>query len=276
MTTKNTILLIVKQTPGIDYNSLLNKFSSSYSNINSARAALSRSLKDLTTFGFLGRKGNRYFLLDKGESEIFSELKNKLVIGLNDSLIQKNPVNDVDNIVQRLQIIIERSRQDKSLLKTSKTSIGFSISDLDDVNETLSKKIKHLNYISKVFGDQIESLKELDFNDSFSLAFSSTSSKFIASIFAGTGDEEFPVETQSAFFQKVFSGELGLKSKSNSFSVPKESLELFAASISKNSISAGNYIVTLFSSVFKAQFFGSRVIVSGPYSALSKWKKQLI
>ena len=52
MTTKNAILLIVKQNNGIDYNSLLNKFSSSYSNINSARAALSRSLKDLISFGF--------------------------------------------------------------------------------------------------------------------------------------------------------------------------------------------------------------------------------
>ena len=72
MTTKNAILMIVKQNSGIDYNSLLNKFASSYTNANSARAALSRSLKDLTAFGFLARKGNRFYLLEKGESEIYS------------------------------------------------------------------------------------------------------------------------------------------------------------------------------------------------------------
>ena len=80
MTTKNAILLIVKQNPGIDYNSLLTKFASSYSNANSARAALSRSLKDLTTFGLLRKTDNKYFLMEKGQGEIHSEIKNKLAL----------------------------------------------------------------------------------------------------------------------------------------------------------------------------------------------------
>src|SRR3989344_6568228 len=148
MTTKNAILLIVKQNPGIDYNSLLNKFASSYSNANSARAALSRSLKDLTVFAFLSRKENRYYLLDKGEGEIYSEIKNKLVIALNSVMKEKNPVKEIDQIVEKLQILIERGRQDRDLLKTSKSSLDFSISHLEDISGQLEKKVKHLEYLS--------------------------------------------------------------------------------------------------------------------------------
>ena len=38
------------QSPGIDYNSLLNKCSANYSNVNSVRAALSRALKDFSIY----------------------------------------------------------------------------------------------------------------------------------------------------------------------------------------------------------------------------------
>ncbi|MEM4363687.1 MAG: hypothetical protein QXS90_00245, partial [Candidatus Diapherotrites archaeon] len=83
MTTKSAILLIVKQNPGIDYNSMLGKFASSYSNLNSARAALSRSLKDLSALGMIEKKENKFYLLEKGQAEIYSAMKNKLVLNIN-------------------------------------------------------------------------------------------------------------------------------------------------------------------------------------------------
>src|SRR3989338_4288744 len=128
MTTKNAILLIVKQNHGIDYNSLLTKFASSYSNSNPARAALSRSLKDLTTFGLLRKTDNKYFLMEKGQGEIYSEIKNKLVLALNSVVRGKHPVDDIDSIVQKLQILIERGRQDRDLLKTARSSLDFPVS----------------------------------------------------------------------------------------------------------------------------------------------------
>ena len=274
MTTKNSILLIVKQNQGIDYNSLLNKFSSSYSNINSARAALSRSLKDLTTFGFLSKNNNKYFILEKGESEIFSELKNKLVISLNDSLKQKNPSDNIDSIAGKMQTMIERSKQDKALLKTSKSSLDFSVSDLEKVEENLQAKIRHIDYIAKVFREQINSLKELDFNDSFSRPLDNDSILLLRKIFSSPQDSEFAVECLSPETAEALSAELGVKCRGNSFSVPKELMEKLASilMLKGQALPAGD-AVKIFSSSLKAEFSNARITVSGPFSAVQEWKK---
>jgi len=274
MTTKNSILLIVKQNQGIDYNSLLNKFSSSYSNINSARAALSRSLKDLTTFGFIAKNNNRYFILEKGESEIFSELKNKLVISLNDSLKQKNPSDNIDSIAGKMQTMIERSKQDKALLKTSKSSLDFSVSDLEKVEENLQAKIRHIDYIAKVFREQINSLKELDFNDSFSRPLDNDSILLLRKIFSSPQDSEFAVECLSPETAEALSAELGVKCRGNSFSVPKELMEKLASilMLKGQALPAGD-AVKIFSSSLKAEFSNARITVSGPFSAVQEWKK---
>ena len=86
MTAKNSILLIINQSPGIDYNSLLNKIAPNYSNINSARAALSRATKDLIVFGFVVKQRNNFFATDKAGALINSEMKNKLLMRLNQTI----------------------------------------------------------------------------------------------------------------------------------------------------------------------------------------------
>ena len=269
MTTRNAILLIVKQNNGIDYNSLLNKFSNSYSNVNSSRAALSRSLKDLTTFGFLTRKDNHFFIMDKGELEIQSEIKNKLVIALNGSLKQKNPVNEIDSVVTRLQVLIQRSKEDKDLLKISKTSLDFSISDLKKVNEQIESKISHLKYLSKVFIEQINSLKNLDFNDSYSMQLDKNSSMRLISLFS---DGEITVECQNEKTLVVLAARCSTKLKNNAFQLSKNNLEeLFEYIEGAKQINLG--LITVYSSNIKAEFSKGQVNFSGPFSEVKKLKK---
>lgn len=273
MTTKNSILLIVKQNPGIDYNSLLNKFASSYSNLNSARAALSRSLKDLTVFGYLSKRGNNYFLLEKGEAEIYSELKNKLVISLNELLKQKNPHQDIDSIVEKLQIIIERSKEDKALLKTSKSSLDFNISDLEKVEASLNSQIRHLDYIAKVFREQVNSLKELDFNDSLARPLDNASAELLQKIFSQMQETEFVVECSDVQTAETLSSQLNSKHKEKAFNLHKDSVQKLGQAIIENPSAFAARHVTVFSSALKAEFRGSRIIVSGQFSSLGEWKK---
>lgn len=272
MTTKNAILLIVKQNNGIDYNSLLNKFATSYSNINSARAALSRSLKDLSIFGFIARKGNRYFILEKGESEIYSALKNKLVLGLNSSMAQKHPENEVDSIVSKLQVLIERSKDDRDLLKTSKSSIGFSITDLDNVGKKLEKKVTHLKYLSKVLSEQVNSLKEMDFNDSFARPLAKESVSLIVSIFSSFNEKEFVVECSNKDVLEKLENKFKVSARNNSFSIKKSSFKELAKFMEKNKDEFALNVVTVFSSSLKTQFYNQKIFLSGPYSETKKWK----
>src|SRR3989344_672569 len=273
MTTKNAILLIVKQNAGIDYNSLLTKFSSSYSNANSARAALSRSLKDLTTFGLLVKKENKYFLMEKGEGEIYSEIKNKLVLALNSLMNTKRTVDEIDSVVEKLQILIERSRQDRDLLKTSKSSLDFSISELQTVAGDLEKKTKHLEYISKVFSEQINSLKDMGFNDSFSREFSRDSLSKLASIFSSQPENEFMFESQNVVFLESLAEHASSKPKNNSLLVQKDSLKAVLEFVESGKPEFSIQPLNIFSSVLKAELLREKITLSGPYSEVSKWKE---
>ncbi len=272
MTTKNAILLIVKQNPGIDYNSLLTKFASSYSNSNSARAALSRSLKDLTTFSLLVKRDNKYFLMEKGEGEIYSEIKNKLVIGLNSLMNAKQPVDQIDSIVEKLQILIERGRQDRDLLKTSKSSLDFSVSELEKVALDLEKKTKHLEYIYKVFSEQVKSLKEMDFNDSFTREFNPEALSSLGTILSNLPDSEFMAECENVVLLEALSEKTASKPKSNSLSVPKVSIQQALAFIELVKNDLGVKPMNLFSSAIKVQFLKDMISISGPYNEISKWK----
>ena len=76
MTARNSILLIVKQQPGIEYNSLLNKIAGSYGSIESARAALSRSIRYLAALGLIARKKNKLFATGKGMAKRLARVLN--------------------------------------------------------------------------------------------------------------------------------------------------------------------------------------------------------
>lgn len=164
MTTKNSVLLIVKQFPGIEYNGVLNKISGNYGSVNSARAALSRALKDMNALGWIAKRDNHWFVTDKGQLILNSEMKNKLLFRLNQT-VHEEPLSEIDSIVEQLSILIERSKNDPDLLKAAKNAIRFSLSDLSSISEKVKARQSQLLYLSEVLEKQIKSLQELDFFD---------------------------------------------------------------------------------------------------------------
>ncbi|MCX6799440.1 MAG: hypothetical protein NTW59_05095, partial [Candidatus Diapherotrites archaeon] len=130
MTARNNMLLIIKQHPGIEYPALLNKIAATYGSLESARAALSRSIRYLSALGFVARKENRLFATSKGTASLGTEMRNKLILRLNETVGAQDSLQKIDSIVEMLHTLIERSKQDSDLLRSAKGSAGFYISDI--------------------------------------------------------------------------------------------------------------------------------------------------
>lgn len=165
MASKNSVLLIIKQSQGIKYHDLLAKILGDYSNINSARAALSRFVKDLEALGLVRRKNNQLFLTDKGILKIQIEMKNKLLLKLNE-LVREADYKNPGPLVQQLSVLVERSKQDADLLGVAKSSISFPVSRLEKMNEGIIKQSRHLSYLAKIISKHIKALRAMDFKDS--------------------------------------------------------------------------------------------------------------
>jgi len=271
MTARNAILLMVKQSQGITYNSLLGKTAQDFGSINSARASLSRTLKDAVSFGLLKKKDNSYFITDKGSSSITFEMKNKLLMKLNASLSSQKKINELDSIVEQLQTVIERSKNDSELLRDARTSATFYVSDLVDLNAIVNSRIRRLSYLSKTLSRQLKSLEELNFNDSFSLPKEKYSAKKISLFFSSFGLNEFFVECPQDALEKI-SAEFPVKSKKPSFSLKKEFLKSFLEFAFRLKVSGPDTIKIYFSSV-KARIFPDSVLVSAPFSEIKKLRK---
>ncbi len=268
MTAKNSILLMVKQSPGITYNSLLGKTASDFGSVNSARASLSRTLKDAVSFGLLKKKENSYFITDKGNATISSEMKNKLLMKLNTAVSQKK-LNEVDSIVEQLHTVIERSTIDSDLLKDARNSATFYISDLTELNSMVDSRIKHLSYLSKILSKQLGSLKELNFNDSFSLPREKKSIKKLSGFFSSFDSEEFFIECSEAFFEKL-SEKFSIKTKKPPFSMKKDSFQKFLEFVFSQNISQSVFI---YFSFIQIKISSYSVFVSGPFNEIEKLKQ---
>jgi len=194
----------MKQSPGIEYNELLNRIASDYSGLNSARAALSRTLKDMAALGFVQRQGTKLFVTDKGLLEINSEMKNKLLLKLNYAVNSKEPVSEIDSIVKMLHALIERSKADTDLLKAAKSSSGFYISDLIELKNKTDERTKLFKYLSSVLMNQISSLKDLNFNDFRKISLSDETIPMLLGIVEKQGTETVAVEcSNNSFFADV-------------------------------------------------------------------------
>ncbi|MDO8428079.1 MAG: hypothetical protein Q7S92_02590 [Candidatus Diapherotrites archaeon] len=166
MAAQNSILLIIKQSNGIKYNTLLSKISGNYSNINSARAALSRAIKYFNALGYIVKSADDSFsLTHKGLAKLGTEMRNKLLIRLHDLLSDKNSIENIDAIVEQFSTVIARSTEDIDLLKMAKNSSEFHISDLEKLSKELEKKAAHLTYLNGIIKHHIETLKKMDFRD---------------------------------------------------------------------------------------------------------------
>lgn len=166
MTSKTSILLIIQQNPGIDYQTLLSKIAPNYANLNSSRAALSRVLKDAVSFGMVSRMGHQLFLTDKGMAGLKVKMHDKLIIKLNQLMKVRSVATNPDPLVQNLSVLLERGKMDPRLLDNARASVGFSVNDLEKVFDGLQENIRHLQYVEKTLHGQIQSLREQNFPSS--------------------------------------------------------------------------------------------------------------
>jgi len=169
MTFNNSILLIIKQNEGIDYNDLFARIASRYKNQSSANSALSRALKNLISFGQVKNQENNYYITDKGVASISIEMKEKLVLKLNENM--KRPLNNLEETVQLLIVLSQRSSLDGDLLVNAKENASFTINDIRNIRKKITKEKAFLKKMDSLIKVQEEKLKELDFNDSFEINF---------------------------------------------------------------------------------------------------------
>ncbi len=163
MTSKTSILLIVSQNPGIDYQALLSKIAPNYANLNSARAALSRVLKDAVSFGMVAKQNHQLFLTDKGSASLKVKMHDKLVLKLNQLMNIRSVASNPDPLVQHLSVLLERGKSDPRLFDNARASVNFSVDDVLKVHEGVKQNIKHLEYLEKTLSNQLQSLRELNF-----------------------------------------------------------------------------------------------------------------
>ena len=274
MTTKNSILLIIKQNQGIEYNSLLNKLSSSYNSVNSARAALSRALKDLNALGMIQRKGNNIYMNNKGTAFLNTEMKNKLLIKISNTIKARNPIAEIDTIVQQLHTLIERSKEDSDLLKAAKRSADFYISDLTTINKNLEKRTKHFQYLQKVFGQQIELLEKMNFNDAKTFKWNKKIYAALKALPKKTEADSFIMECfNDKFFLQARTLE-GAKTKTNNIFFDSKKLPDVLELISKNTSFESNRVNVYFPLV-KVSINYPDISFIGPYSKIKEITKSI-
>jgi len=191
MTFNNSLLLLIKQNPGIDFKDLLAKIAPRYKTSASAKSALMRALKDMTSFGQIKREGTKIFITDKGLASMSIEMKDKLVLRLNEEM--KHPITSVDEIVRLLVVLSQRGAQDKDLLQNAKENASFTINDIEELRKHIRAHRKHLKQMSLLLQSQTEKLKELDFNDSRQFVFDES---FAAKISLFCAGEKIIVETK--------------------------------------------------------------------------------
>ena len=171
MTLSDSVLLQISQKK-TNYNDLLIKMLPNYSTQDSAKAALSRVLKNLLAFGEIAKDSENtdyYVLSDKGKHTVESKLKNKLFININNLLSKTNSLQYIDDIVRHLQLFINKSKTDPTLMKFGKTGSTFYIQDLESLKGNIENNVLHYTQILDLLSKQIDILKEQDFEDVYSI-----------------------------------------------------------------------------------------------------------
>ena len=270
MTTRNSILLILKQTPGIEFNALLTKISSNYGNINSARAALSRAVKDLNARGLVQKQGKKIFPTDKGLSLLGTEMKSKLILRLNELLKPRNALGNIDSIVPLLSTLIERSKEDRDLLKAARGNTAFYLADVQDLKNGLDERAKHLSYLSTVLVQHLDSLQQLNFTDSHELEWNADSKKAVSSILSQSVSTDILVEClNQEFLQKIKSQFSTAKVEGKSIFLSQEECIALLDQAAENTSLASNPI-NLYAGSLKVQVNYPSIFVTGPFKQLQK------
>lgn len=169
MTLMDSILLQINQKK-TSFNELLTRIIPNYSSTESARAALSRVIKNLVSFGYIQKTEDFFEITDKGKKIVEEKLQDKMlnnINSINDLLQKSQPAKSLqylDDIVRNLQIFLERSKEDQTLLKIGKTSATFFVSDLEDIKKNVETRLTNFE---QSLDRQVQSLKDLNFEDQF-------------------------------------------------------------------------------------------------------------
>jgi hypothetical protein len=259
MTFNNSVLVIIKQTPGIDYNDLLSKVSSRYATPASAKSALARALKDMTSFGLIKREGSKVFITSKGLSSINLEIKDKLVFRLNEEFKKRS--FDFDEIVKLLVVLNQRASKDKSLFNNARENSSFTINDIEQLCKNIRAQRKHLKKMSLLLQQQAQNLKTLDFNDSIELPFDSV---LAAKISLFCNEQKIVVETKdSAVLEKIPAHWI----KQDSISVEKEGVALLMQLLS----SVVSAKAMLYTPILKIRIGAGKAYIFGSHSAVKSF-----
>lgn len=272
MTNKNSILLIVKQSDGISLHELFNKTAGNYSNPNSARAALSRAVKDLNALGLVHRTKNKVFLTNKGLREINKEMKHKLLLKLNEIVLRKNE-EDTDELLARLSTLIERSKQDEDLLKVAKNSSEFYLSDLEDLQKKLVKKTSHLNYLQKILSEQITVLQKMDFKEKKILPFEKESFTKILALAKEQKPKQLIIESKQEFLPMI-QHHVGGERKKDILLLEAKKLKPLLKFLEKEFLKENEFplAVSIIFSKITVTLNRNQIIVTAPYNKLVKLK----
>lgn len=199
MTFNNSVLLILKQNQGIEFTELYLRIAPRYKNSLSAKAALLRSLKNLESEGLIKRKESSVFITDKGLVSIQIDMKEKLIIKLNEAF--KRPTYNIEEIVQLLIVLSERASESSDLLISAKENAEFTIRDISNLQDDITRYQEKLEKMRALLGVQEERFRELNFIDSKSFVFDEEFLKKCKKALVG---EKLIVETiDSDFKQKI-------------------------------------------------------------------------
>lgn len=259
MTFNNSILVKIKQNKGMEYNELFNSIVSSYNNQNSARAALSRSLKNLEAFGQIQRKGSQILLTDKGFASINFEMKDKLILRLND--LMKKPMNDLEEVVRLLLIISQRGENDQDLLKNARDNTTFTITDIENLRREILMRKKMLTKMDALLSKQAQKLKELDFNEIYSEKISFRLAERISKNVVGEISTEI-------FDEELIASIPGEWKKQHKIIITGKDMQKLFSILLENPSSR----VILYLSGAKVILFGEKATFYGPYSLIQKFK----
>jgi hypothetical protein len=260
MTFENSILLKIKQKNTIEYNELLNLIISNYNNSNSARAALSRALKNLESFGKIKRDNSRLIITDKGLASINIEMKDKLVMKLNEQI--KKPIDNLEELIKLLIIICQRGETDNDLLKNARENSTFTINNLENIRMQINEKKRYLTNLDIVLSKQIINLKKLDFNDEYSEKISKSLAEKISKQIVG----EIFLESPDKSFETLLPNKW--KKQNKIILTSNDIFELFLIA-EKNPVSK----IILYISGIKLIIYGQKVTFYGPYSLVKKFCK---
>lgn len=271
MTAKNGILLMIKQSPGIEYNALLSRVTPNYGSVNSARAALSRAIKDMRAVGWIEKRDNHFFATEKGQVLIQSEMKNKLLLKLNQTLQSRDRFQNIDSIVEQLAVLIERSKADADLLKAAKSAANFSISDLKLIHEQTAKRLGQLHYLQEVFQKQIDALQQLDFLDSVSFSFHPDALEKCRAFLEKADTQEIVLAASHPETIEQLAVQLNEKAKSGTLIVNKEKIGLLFESLN-GMILEPEQSLSLSASNHQVEIKPLQVTVTAPHQKVSELK----